>query len=233
MADTAQRLDILYEAHFSSLAFDVLTDGRRVFEVFYSFLMPRFQVTADAITVSSSAVLSEVVLRIGLFGNRAAIEMRPDRMTIRLPNIGDAGSLDIARELIALCDKARTQSLPAQHVQRVVFVVQLWIQLEGGAARRDQILTSNSLPGSPIKPAQLGAERVVYSPRFAIVNGSDKWGMKVIVEPSLISGAELFIGVDGTVEAKPMWEIGDQMSFADTKIRQLLIALGVNPPAEG
>jgi hypothetical protein len=232
MPDTLHRLDVIHEARFTRPAVELAGEVPKVLRNFFDLISPHHPLSSEQISVSSANVLSDFLVRFSMYNNGAAVELRADRMSVRLQNINNLESVDIAKSLLTLSHEALAKTLPNIQLRETTFTGNSWFVLEGGASAAEQLLERNATPGSPLNPALWGAESIKYRLRSLSRNDSEGWTALLYVEPSLVKAANLFIVVEFTLQQKELRPIIDQISLFESKFRQIVIALGLRLPTE-
>jgi len=134
MPDQIKRMDVLHEAAFSEPSFVLLREFPPVIKKFYEVLSTRFSVSPAYTTINSTNTVADLTIRIGLFNNSAAIELRPDRMAVSLPNITSRDELIVVKDTLSLAHNALKGALPETTLSTSKLTLNTWISLEGGAA---------------------------------------------------------------------------------------------------
>ncbi len=230
MPDSVQRLDISHEALFSQPAFGLMREFPPVIKKFYEALNTRFSVNTAHTTINSTNTFGELSIRIGLFNNVAAIELRPDKMAVTLPNLNNAESIAIAKDTISLAHNALAGSLPEVKLNASNFTLNAWITMEGGAAAAERLLVKRSSPAEPIDTSKWGASASRYGMRVLTRNDAEGWTISIFGDPSLVPGAHLFLAIELGISRSGLRPISEQISFAETKLPQVFEALGLNFP---
>lgn len=228
MPDSVQRLDISHEALFSQPAFGLMREFPPVLKKFYETLNTRFSVNTAHTTINSTSTFGELSIRIGLFNNVAGIELRPDKMAIALPNLNNAESIVIAKDTISLAHGALAAALPDVTLAASNFTLNAWITMEGGAAAAERLLDKRASPADPIDTSSWGASASRYGLRVLSRNDAEGWTISIFGDPSLVSGAHLFLAIELGISRTGLRPIGEQISFAETKLPQIFKALGLN-----
>ncbi len=231
MTDTIVRLDLVHEAHFGRPAFELLREAPAVIANFYDELSPNFTVNAEHITAAYTNVLSEVLVRIGLFNNVAAVEIRPQRMSVRLPNISNTESVAIATNAIRATHSALAKGPPKIDVVSTSFLAHCWVALEGGEDSARRLLARNSIPVAAIDPVMWNGDEIKYGLRFTSRNVAEGWTVTVFGEASLVPGSHLFLAIELVMTSRSD-PIDDHIRFAEEKLRQVLVGLGLNVAPE-
>jgi hypothetical protein len=232
MPDTVQRLDIVHEASFAQPAFALLREFPPVMKAFYEVLSSRFSLNTEHISVTPTNVMAELLIRIGLFNNVASVELKPDKMSVRLPNIINPESVAIAKDAITLAHTALEKGLPGLSLSGTSFSVNAWIALEGGAEAADRLFESHARPTKSIDSTLWGAESSRYGIRNYSRSESENWSLTIFGEPSLVPGAHLFLSIDLNILRQGLRPIGEQTALAETKLRQIFSAFGLKFPDE-
>lgn len=110
----APRLDFVlrsaewsYDAILRNPIFRLARDGAQILEIFYGILNSRVRLTSSSLSLFGGAALSDIRLRIQLFGGAGSIELMADRYTFAIRNISSQADID----LVVLCSGLGRQAL--------------------------------------------------------------------------------------------------------------------------
>ena len=185
MPDTIHQLDIIHEATFAEPAFGLPREFPPVIKVFYDTSRSRVQLNTEHTTVASTNTLSDFVIRIGMFNNVAAVELRVDKMLVRLPTINNQESIAIAKDTIAQSRIALANALPEVVLNSSNFVANAWIALEGGTTAAERLLSRCANPATPLDFATWGADTARHGLRLVSRNDLHGWTATIFADPSL------------------------------------------------
>ncbi|SRR6266540_6825600 len=157
MEATVQRLDVAHELSFAQPAFALVRNTSDIIEIFYKTIAPRYPIAVEHIAVSATNTLSELLIRIGLFGNRAALELRAERMSLNFPQIVGEDSLRIVKDTVALAYDALHTAIPDVRSANASFAIHAWLALDRGAEAAQEVLRDHANPRALIDPKQLVA----------------------------------------------------------------------------
>jgi len=223
---------VTHEARFTRPAVELAGEVPKALRVFFDAISPHHPLTAEQISVASANVLSDLLIRFSMYNNAAAIELRADRMSVRLQNINNPESVEIAKSLLTVAHEALSKVLPDIQLKEVKYTGNSWFVMEGGAPAAEQLLNRHATPNSPLNPALWGAESIRYRLRSLSRNETEGWAALLYVEPSLVAAANLFLVIEFTLEKKALRPVSDQIVFFETKFREMAGGLGLNLPIE-
>jgi hypothetical protein len=186
MEATVQRLDVLHELFFAQPAFALARNTPDIIQTFYETIAPRYRIAAEHITVSATNTLSELLIRIGLFANAAALELRAEKMILKFSQV----VLRIVKDTVALAHDALYRAVPGVRSANASFAINTWLALDGASEAAQKLLRDHASPRSPIDPKQLGAQGVNYTLRTNLQNPSEKWDVQIVAEPSALPQAQ-------------------------------------------
>ena len=232
MSDKITRLDVLHEAAFSQPAFELVREAPSILKRFYEALGTRFRVDTAYTTVNSTNTLHDLIIRIGLFNNVAAVELTPDRMTINFPNITNRNDVVLVKETLSLAHDGLAAALPNTTLSTSKFTLNMWVAMEGGAAATEAILSKHAIPTKPLDVSKWGATSSRHGLRLTTSNDAEGWSLTIYGEPSLVPGSHLFLSFDFAVQKASSKTIAEQLVLAEQKLPQIFEALGLNFPAE-
>jgi hypothetical protein len=232
MPDTLHRLDVIHEARFSRPAVEFAGEAPKILKTFFDIISPHHALTSDQISVASGNVLSDLLFRFGMYNNAASVELRADRVSVRLQNVNTPEAGAIAKSIITLAHDCVSKVLPAIDFRETKFTGNSWFVMEGGTSAAEQLLARNATPVSPLDPSLWGAEELKYRLRSFSKNESNGWTAILYAEPSLVAAANLFLAAEITFERKGLRPISDQISFVEATFRMIALALGLNLPNE-
>jgi hypothetical protein len=228
MEAAVQRLDISHELSFAQPAFALARNTPDIIQTFYETIAPRYPIAVEHIAVSAANILSELLVRIGLFGNAAALELRAEKMILRFSQVVGQQSLAIVKDTVILAHDALHRAVPGVRSANASFVVNAWLALDGASEAAQELLRNHANPRSPIDPKQLGAQSVTYTVRTNFLNPSEKWDVQIVAEPSALPQAHLFILTTLSFRAGTKFDtIDQQISFAEQLVPKVLGSLGV------
>ena len=86
MKATLGRMDLIYEANFSAPAFDLPLRGPAILKSIHESIGPRFVIASNEMHVFGGNSLSEVRVRVALFGRNAQIDVTADKRSTTFNN---------------------------------------------------------------------------------------------------------------------------------------------------
>ncbi len=232
MADSVQRLDVFHEALFSKPEFRLMREFAPITKIFYETLAARFSLSTAHTTVNSTNTFGDLSIRIGMFNNAASVELMPDKMSARLPNITNAEGIIISKDTIALSHTALATAMPETTLRASNFTLSIWIAMEGGAVAADELLLKYTTPASPLDASKWGASASRHGMRFLTRNDAEGWAITLFGDPSLVPGSHLFLSIDISFSRSGLLPIGEQIAFAELRLPQIFGTLGVKFPDE-
>jgi hypothetical protein len=234
MKATVKRLDILHEILFAKPAFELARSAPEVLRIFYESISPRYQIPAEHMSVVASNVLSDLVIRLGLFQNTATLEIRPQKMLLLFTNIRDKESVQVIKDVLALAYDARQKVIPDAVAGTSRFLLHAWLSVEGGEAAARNALKKSAVPASAICPQTLGAEVVTHHLKANVVNEADRWDMLIFGEPSAIPEAHIFVSVDISFRAGTTYSmLGSQIEFVEGILPKVFKSIDLEIAASG
>jgi hypothetical protein len=228
MEATVQRLDVSHELSFRQPAFSLARDTSDIIRVFYETIAPRYQIKAEHIAVSASNILSDLLIRIGLFANAAALELRAERMILRFSQVVGQESLAIVKDTVILAHDALHKAVPGVRSANASFQINAWLVLDGASGAAQELLRDHATPRTPIDPKRLGAQDVTYTVRTNLQNLTEKWDVQIVAEPSAVPQAHLFIMTNLSFRAGTKFDtIDQQIAFAEQLAPKIFGSLGI------
>jgi len=229
MEATVQRLDVLHELSFAQPAFALARNASETMQTFYETIAPRYPISAEHMVVNAANVLSELFIRIGLFANFAALELRVDKMTLRFPQVGNAEDVKIVKDAVILAYDALRKAVPDVRFAQASSSLSAWLALDGGPEAAQKLLHEHAMPRSPIDPKQLGGQIASYTLRANVPNPSEKWDIQIVAEPSAIPQAHLFVLINSSFrEGTSHHSIDEQISFIEHLVPKVFASLGID-----
>jgi hypothetical protein len=228
MEATVQQLDVSHELSFGQPAFALARDTSEIIRVFYETIAPRYQIKAEHIAVSASTTLSDLLIRISLFANAAALELRADRMMLSFSRVVGQESLAIVKDMVILAHDALHKALPSVRSANSSFLINAWLVLDGTSGAAQGLLRDHATPRAPIDPKRLGAQDVTYTVRTNLQNPTEKWDVQIVAEPSALPQAHLFIATNLFFRTGTKFDtIDQQISFAEQLVPKIFGLLGI------
>jgi hypothetical protein len=233
MPDTLHRLDVIHEVRFARPAIELAGETPQVLKSFFQLISPHHNLSSEHISALGGNALSDLLVRFSMYNGQAIIELRADRMSIRLQNVNNTEDFDIAQSLLTLAHDGLSKVLPDVPFRESAFTANSWFIMEGGAVAADALLARNALPAAPLDQSAWGAENLKYRVRALSRNDADGWTALLHAEPSLVAAANLFFVMELTFHERGLRPISDQISFATATFRKIAAAIGLNLPSEG
>jgi hypothetical protein len=229
MEATIHRLDVLHELSFVQPAFVLARNASEIVQIFHETIAPRYPIPPEHMAVNAASILSDLFIRIGLFGNLAALELRVDKMTLRFPQSHGPESIKIVKDTVLLAYDALRKAVPDVRFARALFSLGAWLVLDGGTEAAQKLLREHAMPSSLIDPIQLGGQTASYTLRANVPNPSEKWDVQIAAEPSAIPQANLFVQINLTFQDGTSYHgIDAQISLTEHLVPKIFASLGID-----
>jgi hypothetical protein len=228
MKATVQRLDVLHELSFQP-AFVLARNASETLQNFYTIIAPRYAIPVEHVAVNAANILSEWFIRIGLFENLAALELRINKMTLRFPQSQAAEGVKAVKDVTMLAHDALRKAVPDVRSAQTAFSLSSWMALEGGTDAAQAFLRKRAMPQSCIDPKQLGGENATYVLRVNVPNPTEMWTVQITAEPSALPQADLFLLVQLSFGHGTQYQgVDEQILFTERLVRKVLASLEID-----
>jgi len=109
---TLEWMELTYDAEFSVPPFDLPRRDTDLLKSLHQFIHPRFPIRTADMHVFGGTTLSDVCVRVTLFGGNGTIDVTADRLSTRFTGLRQHQDLDICNQCIALAEQALRSTLP-------------------------------------------------------------------------------------------------------------------------
>ena len=167
MKTTLEWMNLTYDVEFVSPAFDLPTNNTGLLKALHGSIDPRFQIKTRDMHVTGGNLLSDVHVRIDLFGGNGAIDVSADGMSLVFNNVRTAVELKSCQDCISLSEEALREALPTVRSRTVAIRPTLVLQATDNGTnvgahlsrlfgssirlRLDTFGTTNQVPGVNIE----------------------------------------------------------------------------------
>jgi hypothetical protein len=195
MAFTLSRVDAIYSAPFASPALELVGDIPRLIRAVYQAFADRYPgvVSVSAFNALNSNTLSEVGLLISLLQGRLAITLRVDQFYMQATNLSTAEETRFAQDCVLLMQDFMDKST-SRREGIVNLRIASWLRVDSG---KDELMKKLNQIARPQRATfdktRIGAETMEHFTKFNFRNETAGWHLTLIVEPSALPNADLYI----------------------------------------
>ena len=236
MQAAVERVDLEYEADFSAPLFDLFARNTEVLRSFHEGIGSSYPVRSSDMQISRGDRLSEVRVRISLFGGNGLIDVTADRLSISFEHMRTEEQAAICKECISLSEQALKRIFPDLTAHIVTLSPTLFLRLGDGSVSARSHLAQ--VTGSGISTDLSGFGGAICHPcvNLEIENEDEHWNAdfhaygKWGSEPSLIASCRVMYDENGTIRG-----LDDRFRHVDRLLATLLGGLGleVSSPLSG
>ena len=240
MQAAVERVDLEYEADFSAPLFDLLARNTEVLRSFHEGIGPLYPIRSSDMQIFRGDRLSEIRVRISLFGGNGLIDVTADRLSISFEYMRIEEQAAICKECISLSEQVLTRLkkkiFPDLAVHIVTLSPTLFLRLGDGSVSARSHLAQ--VAGSGISTDLSGFGGAICHPcvNLEVENKNERWNADFHAygewgsEPSLIASCRVMYDESGTIRG-----LDDRFRHVDRLLATLLdgIGLEVSSPLSG
>ncbi len=192
MKGSLEWMELTYEAEFSSPLFDLPGRNTELLKALHQLIHPRFPLrTADMHALGGSA-LSEVRVRVTMFGGNGTIEVTPEKLSIRFNGLGSEQNLAICNECLALAEQGLKRALPETVIAMVTVQLTQALRLGDGSVDARDFLRRIVKPGIDMDLTGLGNAALYPCINLAVRNEDEGWQAVLHAYDSATENSSIF-----------------------------------------
>ena len=236
MQAAVERVDLEYEADFSAPLFDLSARNTEVLRSFHEGIGSSYPVRSSDMRISRGDRLSEVRVRISLFGGNGLIDVTADRLSISFEYMRTEEQAAICKECISLSEQALKRIFPDLAAHIVTFNPTLFLRLGDGSVSARSHLAQVAGTGTSTDLSGFGGAICHPCVNLEVENEDEHWNADFHAygewgsEPSLIASCRVMYDENGTIRG-----LDDRFRHVDRLLATLLggIGLEVSSPLSG
>lgn len=221
-------MDLEYEADFSIPLFDLPVRNTEILRSFHEGISPWCPIRPADMQIFHGERLSEIRIRIALFGGNGVIDMTADSLSISFNNMQIENQAAICKECISLSEHALGRVFSDLAVDTVTLNPTLFLRLGGGSVSARSHLTQ--VAGSDISIDLSGFGGAICYPCVNLEIESDdkhwnadfhaygKWG----TDPSMITSCRVMYDENGVVQG-----LEDRLRHVERLLASLFNGIGL------
>ena len=124
------RVELTYEATFSTLSFELPGLGTALLKSLHESINPRYPINTADMRVLGGNSLSDVHIQVTLFNGLGLIDVRPDGISMNFRGLQNPGDFATCMNCISLCEEATRGTVPDFEVGAVAFRPTLFLELD-------------------------------------------------------------------------------------------------------
>ena len=222
MKTSLEWMELAYEADFSVPLFDLPGRNTEVLRYFHRFIHPRFPLRTPDMQVMGGNALSDVCVRLTMFGGSGTIEVTADKLSMRFTDIRREQDVNICSECVALVEQALKSALPDLEMGIITIRPTLSLRLADGSIDARDYLKRVVKPGVELDLRELGTVALCPCINLEVENRAEGWRAVLHAYDNTVDTASIIVsGWIGYLHSPE-----DQIRAERVKrLRQLLTAL--------
>ena len=174
MEAAIERMDVQYEVVFSEPLFDLPRRNVEVLESFYNNFKPEYFVSLSDMQVIGGTALSDVKLRMVMFGGFATLEVTIDKMRIEFRQLKSSSDLNTCKSCTLASERAIWGIYPELRINGTEFNFDVHIKLSDNQ-NAGQLLRDVVGYGNNIDLSQFGDVERLPAANTAILSKQKEW----------------------------------------------------------
>lgn len=193
MKTTLEWMELTYDAEFSVPPFDLPRRDTDLLQSLHQFIHPRFPIRTTDMHVFGGTTLSDVCVRVTLFGGNGTIDVTADRLSTRFTGLRQHQDLDICNQCIALAEQALRGTLPDVEIGLVSIRPMLTLRLGDGSTDAREYLRSVVKPAVDMDLGGLGAAALHPCVNLEVQNDDERWRAVLHAYPSGVDRSSVVV----------------------------------------
>lgn len=175
MEAVVEWMDLEYEADFSIPLFDLPARSTEILRSFHESISPSYPIRSADMQIFHGERLSEIRIRIALFGGNGLIDMTADSLSIKFSHMRIEDQAAICRECISLSEQAMGRVFTDLTVNVVTLNPTLFLRLSGGSVNARSHLAQVAGSGISIDLTGFGGAICHPCVNLEIENDDEDW----------------------------------------------------------
>ena len=174
MEAAIERIDAEYEVVFSEPLFDLPRRNVEVLESFYHGLKSEYLAAPSDMQVAGGSSLSDIKVRVVMFGGLATLEVTIDRMLVEFRRLASSNELHICESCMLASERVIWGMYPKLRINRTAFNFDVHVKLNGNKSAV-QLLRDVVGNGNNIDLSQFGDVERFPAASTTILNEQKGW----------------------------------------------------------
>lgn len=184
MNTTLEWMELTYDADFSVPPFDLPRRDTDLLKSLHQFIHPRFPLRTTDMHAFGGTALSDVCVRVSMFGGNGTIDVTADRLSTRFIGLRQQQDLDICNQCIALAEQALRSTLPDVVIGLVTIRPMLALRLGDESTDAREYLTGVVKPAVDLDLDGLGTAALHPCINLEVENDDERWRAVLHAYPS-------------------------------------------------
>ena len=193
MKTTLEWMELTYDADFSVPPFDLPARATDLLKSLHQFIHPRFPIRTPDMHVFGGTALSDVCVRVTLFGGNGTIDVTADRLSTRFTGLRQHQELDICNQCIALAEQPLRTTLPDVAIGLVSIRPTLTLRLGDESADAREYMRGVVKPAVHMDLDGLGAAALHPCINLEVQNDDERWRAVLHAYPSGVERSSVVI----------------------------------------
>ncbi len=222
MKGSLEWMEMTYEAEFSVPLFDLPGRTTELMRALHQFIHPRFPLRTTDLQVSGGNALSDVCVRVTMFGGNGTIEVTVEKLSMRFNGLRSEQDLAICNECFALVVQALKGAFPQVVIATVAVRSTLSLRLGDGSVDARDFLQQVVKPGIDMDLTGLGNAALYPCINLEVQNDDEGWRAVLHAYDSVVEKSSIFASCWVAYAEPP--ELHPHAEYID-RLRRLLEAL--------
>ncbi len=175
MKGSLQWMEMRYESEFSVPLFDLPGHNTELLRTLHQYIHPRFPLRATDLHTFGGNALSDVCVRVTMFGGNGSIEVTAEKLSICFNNLISEQDLAICNECFALVEQSLKIALPEFGITTFTARSTLSLRLDDGSVTAYDFLRQVVKPGIDIGLTDLGNAALCPCVNLEVRNKDEDW----------------------------------------------------------
>ena len=168
-------MELVYEAEFSVPLFDLPGRNTELLKSLHQSIHPRFPLRTRDLHVFGGTALSDVCVRVVMFGGNGTIEVTAERLSMSFNGLRGEQDIAICNECLALVEQALKRALPEAEITMFLVRTTLSLRLGNGSVIARDFLRQVVKPGIDMELNGLGNAALYPCINLEVRNEDEGW----------------------------------------------------------
>ncbi len=175
MKGSLEWMELAYEAEFSSPLFDLPGRNTELLKSLHQSIHPRFLLRTRDLHVFGGTSLSDVCVRVTMFGGNGTIEVTAEKLSVSFNGLRGEQDTAICNECLILVEQALKKALPEAEITTFTARSTLSLRLGDGSVVARDFLRQVVRPGIDMELNGLGSAALYPCINLEIRNEDEGW----------------------------------------------------------